>query len=78
MKIFNKITNGILLIIIAFLHTGTALSPEGGGKQFLEAYHSHFFKISGGMDDLPIASGKMNLELLTFSGFFILAYCLFH
>jgi hypothetical protein len=70
MKIFRKITNGILLIVIAILHTRLAISQEGGGTQFLNAAKKCFFKISGGMDELPITSGKTDLEMLTFFWFF--------
>ena len=70
MKIFKKITNGILLIVIAILHTRLAISQEGGGKPFLNAAKKYFFKISGGMDELPIEQGKTDLEMLTFFWFF--------
>ena len=70
MKIVKKITNGILLILIGLLHTSLAVSPEGGGKQFLNAAKSYFFNISGGSDELPIEVGKTDLETLTFFWFF--------
>ena len=70
MKIFKKITNGIILFIIALLHTSLAISPEGGGKQFFNAAKSCFFRISGGSAELPIDSEKTNLEILTFFWFF--------
>ena len=70
MKIFKKITNGIILIIIALFHTSLAISPEGGGRQFFDAAKSYFFCISGGRDELPIEPGKTNLEMLTFFWFF--------
>lgn len=70
MKFFKNITNGILLILIGLLHSCLAVSPEGGGKQFLNAAKLHFFNISGGMEDLPIESGKADLEMLTFFWFF--------
>lgn len=70
MKFFRKITNGILLILIAMLHLKMAISPEGGGKQFINAAKSYFFNISGGMDELPIEPGKTDLETLTFFWFF--------
>ena len=69
-KFLNKITNGVLLIIIAILHTQMAVSPDGGGKQFSDAARSCFFRISGGIDELPIEVGKTNLEMLTFFWFF--------
>jgi len=70
MKILNKITNGILLILIAILHTSLAVSPEGGGNQFLNVAKSYFFNISGGIDELPIEPGKTDLETLAFFWFF--------
>jgi len=70
MTILKKITNGILLILIGILHTSLAVSPEGGGKQFLNAAKSHFFKISGGSDELPLEVGKTDLETLAFFWFF--------
>lgn len=70
MNILKKITNGILLILIGLLHTRLAISPEGGGAQFLKASRSYFFNISGGTEDLPIESGKADLEMLTFFWFF--------
>lgn len=70
MKILKRITNGILLILIGMLHTQFAISPEGGGAQFLNAAKSYFFNISGGMNELPIELGKTDLETLTFFWFF--------
>ena len=68
-KIPLIITNGVLLIIIGVLHSSTVVSSENR-KQFIEASHSYFFKIGGGMSELPIESGKMNLEMMTFFWFF--------
>jgi len=70
MKILKKITNGVLLIIIGVLHTRMAVTAEGGGKQFTEAANSYFFRISGGMDDLPIVPGQAGLDMLAFFWFF--------
>lgn len=70
MKILKKITNGILLILIGLLHTSLAVSPEGGGAQFLSAAKSHFFNISAGRDELPLEVGKTDLETLAFFWFF--------
>lgn len=70
MKIPKKITNGIFLILIGLLHTSLAVSPKGGGKQFLNAAKSHFFNISGGRDELPLEVGKTDLETLAFFWFF--------
>lgn len=71
MKIRNKITNGVLLILIAILHTTLAISSEGGGQQFLNASKSYFYRINEGKNALPIESlGKTDLEMLTFFWFF--------
>jgi hypothetical protein len=70
MKILSKITNGILLILIGILHTSLAVLPEGGGKQFMDAAKSYFFKISGGMDDLPLDAGTPDVDMLAFFWFF--------
>ena len=70
MKILKQITNGILLILIGLLHTSLAVSPEGGGVQFLSAAKSHFFNISAGRDELPLEVGKTDFETLAFFWFF--------
>jgi Predicted transcriptional regulator/sugar kinase len=70
MRILKKITNGVLLIIIALLHTSLAISPEGGGRQFVNSAKTYFFNISAGRSELPIESGKTDLETLTFFWFF--------
>lgn len=67
MKILNKITNGILLIIIGLFHTKLVVSSDGCGKQFMKFSDSFFYKISGGLDELPAAAGKTNFE--TFAAF---------
>lgn len=67
MKIIKKITNGILLIVIGIMHTKLVVSPDGCGKQFAGFRGSYFFKISGGLDELPAAAGKTNFE--TFAAF---------
>jgi len=70
MKILKKITNGVLLIIIGILHSLTVVLPLENGKQFMKASQSYFFKIGNGMEELPIDSGKMDLEMMTFFWFF--------
>jgi hypothetical protein len=62
MKIFNKITNGILLIIIGLLHTKLVVTADGFGTQFLNFSKTWFFRISGGLNELPAAAGKTNFE----------------
>lgn len=67
MKILSKITNGILLIIIGLLHTKLVVSADGCGAQFSNFAKSNFFRISGGLNELPAAVGKTNFE--TFAAF---------
>lgn len=66
-KIFNKITNGIMLVIIGIMHTQLVVSSGGCGKQFLKFSESYFFKISSGLDQLPAEVGKTDFE--TFAAF---------
>ena len=70
MKIVNRITNGIILIIIGILHTKLVVSPAGCGKQFLRFSESFFFKISSGMDELPAESGRTDFEAVAAFWFF--------
>ena len=70
MKIVRKITNGVLLILIGLLHMQLALSPDGGGKQFQQMAETCFFKVSRGMDELPIVAGKTNSEIFAAFWFF--------
>lgn len=62
MKKILKISNGILLILIGMLHTQFALSTAAFGKQFNEFAKVYFFKISRGLDDLPVVTGQTNLD----------------
>ncbi len=52
-KLYNKTSNGIMLILIGFLHTKYALSGDGFGKQFAEFSKSCFFEISKGAAETP-------------------------
>lgn len=70
MKIANKITNGIILILIGILHTQLVVSSDGCGRQFLKFSESWFFKISGGMDELPAEVGITNFETFAVFWFF--------
>ncbi len=70
MKILKKITNGILLIIIGILHTQFVISNDGCGKQFAKFSDSYFFKISKGLDELPVVAGKTNVETFAVFWFF--------
>ncbi len=67
MKILKYITNGVIILIIALMHTQYALSSGGFGRQFLEFSKSFFYKISGGTKELPAVAGKTNFE--TFAAF---------
>lgn len=70
MKIVKKITNGILLIVIGIMHTRFALSAEAFGKQFHEFSKSDFFRICGGLDELPVVVGHTNIEAFAAFWFF--------
>jgi len=70
MKIINKITNGILLIVIGIMHSHLAFSPDGLGNQFLKFSNTYFFKISSGLDELPAEIGKTNFETFAVFWFF--------
>ncbi|MCK9155494.1 MAG: DUF6463 family protein [Paludibacteraceae bacterium] len=70
MKILQKVTNGILLVIIGILHTQLVVSPDGCGKQFFKFSESYFFKISSGLDQLPAEVGKTDFETFATFWFF--------
>ena len=70
MKILNKISNGILLIVIGIVHTQLVLSPDGCGNQFSEFAKTYFYKISDGMNELPAISGKTDFESFAAFWFF--------
>lgn len=70
MKFLNRITNGILLILIGVIHTKLVVSSDGCGKQFLHFSESYFFKISGGLNELPFTVGKTNFETFAVFWFF--------
>jgi hypothetical protein len=69
-RALNQITNGILLILIGILHTRLVLSSDGCGKQFSGFAGSCFYKISGGLAELPASAGKTNFEALAAFWFF--------
>ena len=77
MKIVNKITNGILIIIIGILHTKLVISSSGCGKQFIRFSKSYFFNISGGANELPAEVGKTDFETFTAFWFFYFGILLF-
>jgi hypothetical protein len=62
MKILKQITNGIALIAIGILHTKLVVSSDGCGRQFANFWNTFFFKISGGLNELPAVAGKTNFE----------------
>lgn len=70
MKQLKHITNGILLIVIGILHTQLVLSPDGCGKQFQNFAKSHFYKICGGLTELPVVAGKTDVETFAVFWFF--------
>jgi len=76
-KIFNKITNGILLIGIGILHTQLVVSANGYGKQFANFAETNFFRISGGLNELPVAIGKTNFETFAAFWFFYFGILIF-
>lgn len=70
MKYLKKITNGILLITIGILHNQLVLSSDGCGKQFQKFAESTFFKISAGLDELPLEIGRTDVETFAVFWFF--------
>ncbi len=76
MKLFSKITNGILLVVIGILHSQLAFSADGFGNQFLRHTKSYFFNINSGLDELPAALGKTDFETLASFWFFYLGILL--
>jgi hypothetical protein len=70
MKIVSKITTGILLIIIGLLHTKLVVTADGCGAQFLNFSKTNFFRICGGLNELPAAAGKTNFEAFAAFWFF--------
>lgn len=75
MKIFKYLTNGVILIIIALMHTQLVVSPEGCGKQLHKFAETAFFNISNGIAQLPFEAGKTDFE--TFAAFWFFYWGLF-
>jgi len=69
-KIFSKVTNGIVIILLGLLHIQFGLSNDGFGKQFGEFSKKGFYFISGGLDELPAAAGRTNFEVFAAFWFF--------
>lgn len=68
--ILSRITNGVLLIIIGLLHTKLVVSADGCGAQFSDFAKTNFFRICGGLNELPAAAGKTNFESFAAFWFF--------
>lgn len=68
--ILNKITNGILLIVIGLLHTKLVVSADGCGAQFSNFAKTNFFRICGGLNELPAAASRTNFEAFAAFWFF--------
>lgn len=69
-NILTKITNGVLLIIIGLLHTKLVVTADGCGTQFSNFAKTNFFRICGGLNELPAAAGKTNFEAFAAFWFF--------
>jgi len=68
MKLRNKFTNGIVLILIGLLHTQCVLTNFQ--PQFKGFSESWFFNISKGIEELPAAVGKTDFESFATFWFF--------
>jgi len=67
-----KLTNGKFLIYTGIAHILLGISPFAFGKQFLTFSEKYFFKISDGLSEFPLLSGKMNYE--NFSAFWFVYF----
>ncbi len=72
MKIAQRLTNGVILVIIGLLHTYFGLSSGGFGSQFQGFSKSYYYKICSGTDELPAAAGITNFE--TFAAFWFVYF----
>jgi hypothetical protein len=70
MKIFKKITNGILMIVISLMHTQFALSADGFGKQFSEFSRSNFFYLFSNIEEIRSGAGRELFEAFSAFWFF--------
>jgi len=77
MKLINKISNGVVLIIIGIMHTQYGISSSGFPKQFKEFSEKWFFKISNGTSELPAEIGKTDFETFAAFWFFYFGILLF-
>ncbi|MCB9496498.1 MAG: hypothetical protein H6686_06380 [Fibrobacteria bacterium] len=69
-RLTSKVTNGVLLIVIGGMHNQFALSSDGFQNQFAEFAKTNFFKISNGLDDLPLVEGVSRSDLFAAFWFF--------
>ena len=67
-----KLTNGKFLIYTGIAHILLGISPFAFGKQFFSFSEKYFFKISDGLSEFPLLSGKMNYE--NFSAFWFVYF----
>lgn len=57
-----KQLHGNILIITGSIHSIFGVLPISFGKQFSSFSKQYFFKISDGLSEFPLLSGKMNYE----------------
>jgi hypothetical protein len=57
-----KVSNGKIFLAFGVIHPLLGVSPFAFGKQFSEFANKLFFKISDGLFEFPLLSGKMNYE----------------
>ncbi len=56
-KLLNKVTSGILLIVIGILHTFVNFSADGFIEQFKAFSKTFFFKVYNGVNDFQPQTG---------------------
>lgn len=76
MKILRKITNGVLLLLIALMHIQFAFSPDVFRSQFLHFSKGFFFKVHPGMQALPFVPNMPNTDAFAAFWFFYFGVCL--
>lgn len=69
-KIRPHLTNGLAILVIAALHTQYALSADGFGTQFRGFAATGFFRICRGTAELPVVTGRTNIEAMAAFAFF--------
>lgn len=70
MKVFKRLTNGMVIILFSIMHTQLAFSNDGFGMQFKNFAKSAFFNISKGMQELPAKAGETDFESASAFWFF--------